>query len=685
MPSMKRTLMVSLGVFALVGTAASSADAAGSSLEGVNGLIRTHSADVGSSGYVAGSLYGLYSREWYPAAQSPRFRSEEVKFAGSKFTLGFTPSRHFELAIGGIVEGQFVNAFVVDEQESKVGVGSFHLNAKALVTPPDYKTWMLGVEGFVSKSTGDANALVGTWDYDGLDLGGRLNVTYSYLQKNENPNLRVHMNAGYLTRTSEFNQLAVDVVGMGGTPPRQVLHGDQFLYAAALEFPLPKNWNFFTEWSGEYDMSSDAEFRDNPQRITPGVRWSAAGGSFLWTAGYEVGLGSDQSGPNWQVVSGITFGGYVAPVQGRVLGVVRDADTGEPVSNVAVSVRNSLEEPATSDGSGRFEADVESGYVVLELSADGYNPKTRVVEVRGHQSTSFDFTMTKRNVFGSLRGRVRDAETGEPLFGRVRIVGTGEWVDTDPASGAYFIDKVAEGESELEIEAKNYVGETVTAKILAGEVTGQDVALSRDLKSQMGVLSGYVHDRKTGQNIVATITARGKSTRTIAVDPATGLYEMELEAGTYNLSVTSQGYVAAVESVTLGEKEAAVRNFDLAVLPKKMTLKGVYFDSGAATIKRESFAALEDAAQFLINNPELAVTIEGHTDSMGQYTGNLTLSQRRADSVMKFLVVNYGVDPKRLNAKGLGPNEPIASNDTAEGRALNRRIEFSIEEGASSN
>ncbi|MCA9752943.1 MAG: OmpA family protein, partial [Gemmatimonadetes bacterium] len=164
------------------------------------------------------------------------------------------------------------------------------------------------------------------------------------------------------------------------------------------------------------------------------------------------------------------------------------------------------------------------------------------------------------------------------------------------------------------------------------------------------------------------------------VDPETGLYELELEDGTWNLSVTSPGYVAEVQSVEIGAKEASVRNFDLRELPKKMTLKGVYFDSGTATIKRESFAVLEDAASFLLQNDALQVVIEGHTDSTGSTDTNLALSQRRADAVLKYLVVNHGVEPGRLTARGLGPQEPIASNDTPDGRALNRRIEFRIEE-----
>jgi outer membrane protein OmpA-like peptidoglycan-associated protein len=181
-----------------------------------------------------------------------------------------------------------------------------------------------------------------------------------------------------------------------------------------------------------------------------------------------------------------------------------------------------------------------------------------------------------------------------------------------------------------------------------------------------------------GQPVAATITARGKGTVTAKSDPLTGRYDLELEEGSWNVSAAGSGYVSQVEPVALNPREAGVRDFTLAELPKKMALQGVFFDSGAATIKRESFSALEQAAKFLLANEHVQVVIEGHTDNSGSPDGNVALSQRRADAVMKYLVVNHGVSPGRVKAKGVGPAEPVASNDTAEGRAMNRRIEFEV-------
>jgi len=111
----------------------------------------------------------------------------------------------------------------------------------------------------------------------------------------------------------------------------------------------------------------------------------------------------------------------------------------------------------------------------------------------------------------------------------------------------------------------------------------------------------------------------------------------------------------------------------------KINLKEqVFFETGKAVIKSESFELLNQVAKLLIENPHIGnITVEGHTDSRGRYDSNLKLSQDRANSVMKYLV-DRGVAPSRLNAIGYGPDKPIDTNDTADGRARNRRVEFVI-------
>jgi outer membrane protein OmpA-like peptidoglycan-associated protein len=104
----------------------------------------------------------------------------------------------------------------------------------------------------------------------------------------------------------------------------------------------------------------------------------------------------------------------------------------------------------------------------------------------------------------------------------------------------------------------------------------------------------------------------------------------------------------------------------------------IFFDLDRATIRPESFTLLDELAQTLLDHPDiLRVRVEGHTDSSGGVRYNERLSQSRAESVVAALVAR-GVEPQRLEAVGYGLARPIASNDTPEGRALNRRVEFNI-------
>lgn len=117
---------------------------------------------------------------------------------------------------------------------------------------------------------------------------------------------------------------------------------------------------------------------------------------------------------------------------------------------------------------------------------------------------------------------------------------------------------------------------------------------------------------------------------------------------------------------------------------KIMILDKVHFETAKATILPESHDILNEVADTLEENPEITLLrVEGHTDSRGRRAYNQQLSQDRADSVRDFLV-ERGIDADRLTAVGYGMDEPIAENETEEGRAENRRVEFTILETASS-
>lgn len=105
-------------------------------------------------------------------------------------------------------------------------------------------------------------------------------------------------------------------------------------------------------------------------------------------------------------------------------------------------------------------------------------------------------------------------------------------------------------------------------------------------------------------------------------------------------------------------------------------VNGILFDTGKADVKPESAPAMQEVAKMLKENPTLKVYVVGHTDNAGALAGNIDLSKRRAASVVQALTTQYGISAARLQAYGDGPYAPVASNDSEDGRSLNRRVEL---------
>ncbi len=116
--------------------------------------------------------------------------------------------------------------------------------------------------------------------------------------------------------------------------------------------------------------------------------------------------------------------------------------------------------------------------------------------------------------------------------------------------------------------------------------------------------------------------------------------------------------------------------YDQLLADGKVVTQGILFASGSDVIQPESTPTLKEIGTMLKDHAELRLSIEGHTDNVGEDAGNQTLSDKRAASVKAYLIEKYGVDGARLETKGFGETKPVASNDTPEGRQNNRRVEL---------
>jgi len=121
--------------------------------------------------------------------------------------------------------------------------------------------------------------------------------------------------------------------------------------------------------------------------------------------------------------------------------------------------------------------------------------------------------------------------------------------------------------------------------------------------------------------------------------------------------------------------EGGPKLYDKFLTDGKIVATGITFETNKATLKPESMGVINKIYKIMEKHPELKFSVEGHTDNVGDEDFNMKLSQARAETVRNKLV-NMGISPDRLTVKGLGETMPVADNNTQEGRANNRRVEF---------
>ncbi len=114
-------------------------------------------------------------------------------------------------------------------------------------------------------------------------------------------------------------------------------------------------------------------------------------------------------------------------------------------------------------------------------------------------------------------------------------------------------------------------------------------------------------------------------------------------------------------------------------IKKRFVLRNVHFDFDKSNLRPDSLPVLDEAVEILMQEAAVHVVVEGHTDWIGTAEYNLKLSERRAESVRRYLVA-HGIAASRLRSVGMGKSQPVATNETADGRAQNRRVELRVEE-----
>lgn len=200
-------------------------------------------------------------------------------------------------------------------------------------------------------------------------------------------------------------------------------------------------------------------------------------------------------------------------------------------------------------------------------------------------------------------------------------------------------------------------------------------------------LKGNVFDAGTKTPIVATYELADLETGKTIVKNTTfedGNFLVAVPGGKdYLVNVSAKGYLFYSDNISLKNYSATepyVKEIPLEPIKagKKITLRNIFFNTDSYQLKSESKAELSRLIAFMKNNPELKIELSGHTDNTGNPAYNKDLSQKRAKAVYDYLITEGKITAARLKYIGYGETQPVATNDTDEGKALNRRTEMKV-------
>ncbi|NJO03022.1 MAG: OmpA family protein [Bacteroidia bacterium] len=284
------------------------------------------------------------------------------------------------------------------------------------------------------------------------------------------------------------------------------------------------------------------------------------------------------------------------------------------------------------------------------------------------------------------------ASDGYPGFGSYDLYQSelvdGKW--SDPKNLGYPINNYQE-QIGLFITTDGQKGyyspeETINEQ-LASLIYEFDVPQEIQPANKSNYVKGVVYDAQTKQKLNARIELFDLTTdvkqASVTSDPENGSYLLVLSQGSeYALEVNRKGY--AFKSLTFNYTESQnlePLEIDIALDPiskgTTFRLNNIFFDYNQYELEEKSQAELDELVKFMKENPGVQGEIAGHTDNIGNPADNQKLSLNRAKAVYDYLV-NAGIVPERLRYQGYGATRPDAPNDSEEGRARNRRIEFEI-------
>lgn len=278
---------------------------------------------------------------------------------------------------------------------------------------------------------------------------------------------------------------------------------------------------------------------------------------------------------------------------------------------------------------------------------------------------------------GTISGMITEFETGEPVEAEISFPGIPvQSVNSDPATGFYSAT-IPAGSIPITVAAEGYYAASATMVLEAGQEVVVDFAL--EPKAGQGQIAGTVTEFENHDPLQSTITIETEEPITVESSEA-GVFQIDAPEGTWTVTAEADGYVPRSQPVVVAADQTSIVNFVLRPALETgqvLSFDNIYFDSGSATLKPESYYILDNMVEILDANPNARVQVAGHTDSDGSSSYNQTLSEQRAASVFTYLV-QRGISAARLTTMGFGEAQPVVPNTSSSNKAMNRRIEFTV-------
>ena len=236
----------------------------------------------------------------------------------------------------------------------------------------------------------------------------------------------------------------------------------------------------------------------------------------------------------------------------------------------------------------------------------------------------------------------------------------------------------AEGDYAYLVSTKNSYGNEDIYRIKLDE---------EDKPEAVVLIYGKVYNKKTNKILGADISYEDlKLDKELGIarsNAGTGEYKIVLPYGKkYGIIAKKKGYMPVSENIDLTKISTYTElemNLYLAPIEVGETIKmnNLFFDAGKAVLTNESLPELERLLDLMKDNPTMLIELQGHTNNLGSHNALVSLSEQRVNAVKKYLT-DKGIKASRITGKGFGPDKPIASNNTQEGRQQNQRVEFKI-------